>query len=75
MSAGRLVINRMQAAIAGAVVTLTKEAGGVSTANPTHLDVTGAGIVITFTTAAAAAEFFEAAAKGRRYTVAITGEG
>ena len=67
-----LMINRMEAAISGAEITLSKEAGGQSNAHPGHLDCSE--IVLTSVAAAAPAEFWRAAATGVRYTVIIRAE-
>jgi len=64
-----MVINKMSAAVAGEVTTLTKTAG-ISEARPLHLDPTS--IVITLN--ANTAEFFKAAATGLRYTVIFRAE-
>jgi hypothetical protein len=68
----RLVINRMSASISGQAVTLTKEAGGVSAAQPGHLDASS--IVVNTVANPAPAEFWEAAAKAVRYKVTIERE-
>ncbi|HXG17171.1 MAG TPA: hypothetical protein VNK50_13045 [Calidithermus sp.] len=67
-----LELLRLQAAIVGNQVTLTKEPGGSGRAMPPHLDVSQ--VVITTAAATAPAEFWQAAATGRRYRLVLMPE-